>query len=223
MSNSPLDPVYCELNTIHKVITRGIRVSLENVKKYRTTDFPNPRTKKGFIDYVRSLILTLDNHHYSEDDIAFPVYQKYAPEAPYQLLATEHHNMLSILNEMKAVLGHLDNPATEAGGLDSLQSSLSALEELWNPHINCEEGHFCAHSLLKSIPEKEQVQIGKKISAHAIKNSKPLSLSLPFLLYNLPVEERALFSQGIPKLVTGFLVPVVWRRKWMPMKPFLIH
>jgi hypothetical protein len=45
---------------------------------------------------------------------------------------------------------------------------------------------------------------------------------VPFLLYNLPPEERAIFSQGMPPVVTQELVPVVWKEKWSPMKPFLL-
>ena len=222
MSNSPTQAFYCDLNLIHKIVTRGIRVSLENTEKYRAAGFPDGRVKKGFIDYVRSLAITLDNHHHSEDDIAFPVYKKYAPEAPFELLAAEHHSMHPILDQMKTALSLIEQDSKETEGLNALHSALSALSDIWNPHINCEEGHFCARSLLISIPEKDQAEIDKKISAHAIRNSGPLSLSLPFLLYNLPVNERAAFSNGIPKLVTRFLLPVIWRRKWAPMKPFLL-
>jgi len=222
MSNSPSESLYCDLNLIHKVITRGIGVSLENAEKYRASGFPNERTKRGFKDYVRNLVITLENHHHSEDAIAFPVYQRYAPEAPFELLATEHHNMLTILERVEKALGLLEDPSRESEGLNALHNALGDLSQLWSPHINCEEGHFCARSLLTSIPDIEKVEIGKKISTHAAQNSGPLPLSLSFLLYNLPPDERAAFSHGIPKLVTRFLLPVIWRRRWTPMKPFLL-
>jgi hypothetical protein len=47
-------------------------------------------------------------------------------------------------------------------------------------------------------------------------------LVVPFLLYNLPPEERAVFSQGMPPIVIQELVPVAWKEKWSPMKPFLL-
>lgn len=45
---------------------------------------------------------------------------------------------------------------------------------------------------------------------------------VPFLLYNLPPEKRAAFAQMLPPVVTQQLVPVVWKEKWEPMKPFLL-
>lgn len=163
MSNSPSESLYCDLNLIHKIITRGIRVSLENTEKYRASGFPNERTKRGFRDYVRNLVITLENHHHSEDAIAFPVYQRYAPGAPFKLLATEHHNMLTILERVETALNFLEDLSRESEGLNAMCSALSDLSKLWNPHINC--------------------------------------------------DERAAFSHGIPKLVTRFLLPVVWRRQ----------
>jgi hypothetical protein len=44
----------------------------------------------------------------------------------------------------------------------------------------------------------------------------------PFLLYNLPTEERAIIAQAMPPIVTRQLVPVVWKEKWEPMSPFLL-
>jgi hypothetical protein len=42
------------------------------------------------------------------------------------------------------------------------------------------------------------------------------------MLYNLPVEDRKVFSQGIPAEVLQNLVPVVWKEKWESMTPFLL-
>ena len=45
---------------------------------------------------------------------------------------------------------------------------------------------------------------------------------LPFILYNLSAEDRAIMAQHVPPFVTQELVPGVWKGHWAPMKPFLL-
>jgi hypothetical protein len=45
---------------------------------------------------------------------------------------------------------------------------------------------------------------------------------VPFALYNLPDEERAILARTMPPKVIDELVPVVWKEKWAPMQPFLL-
>jgi hypothetical protein len=42
------------------------------------------------------------------------------------------------------------------------------------------------------------------------------------MLFNLSPQDRAAFAQAMPPVVTEQLVPVAWRDKWAPMKPFLL-
>ena len=53
-------------------------------------------------------------------------------------------------------------------------------------------------------------------------HSGPAHWVVPFLLYNLPPDRRAVFARPMPLVVTRLLVPIVWRRKWAPMRPFLL-
>ena len=48
-------------------------------------------------------------------------------------------------------------------------------------------------------------------------------LTLPFILYNLPVQQKSAMAEGMPAEVVEQLVPIVWREKWEPMKPFLLE
>jgi hypothetical protein len=45
---------------------------------------------------------------------------------------------------------------------------------------------------------------------------------VPFLLYNLPPEDREVFSQGLPVEIIQHFVPVVWKEQWASMTPFLL-
>jgi len=50
----------------------------------------------------------------------------------------------------------------------------------------------------------------------------PDLVALPFILYNLSVEDREIMAQHMPPVVIQELVPVVWKEHWEPMKPFLL-
>jgi hypothetical protein len=42
------------------------------------------------------------------------------------------------------------------------------------------------------------------------------------MLYNLEPEDRTVLKKTIPGFVTRFVVPVLWKRAWAPMKPYLL-
>ena len=50
-----------------------------------------------------------------------------------------------------------------------------------------------------------------------------LKFSLPFLLYNTPVEDRPDLAQVLPPVVVQYLIPIAWRGIWAPMRPFLLE
>ena len=57
---------------------------------------------------------------------------------------------------------------------------------------------------------------------HSQRHATPDYLVVPFMLYTLPPQERPIFARNLPPIVTEQLVPVGWRDKWEPMKPFLL-
>ena len=69
---------------------------------------------------------------------------------------------------------------------------------------------------------EEHIRLGKMFAEHNQEHSGPDYLVVPFLLYNLSAEDRAIMSQEMPPVVTQQLVPVAWKEKWAPMSPFLL-
>ena len=53
-------------------------------------------------------------------------------------------------------------------------------------------------------------------------HAEPANLVVPFILYNLSPEDRAIMTQGFPEIVTKQLVPVDWKEEWKSMQPFLL-
>jgi len=69
---------------------------------------------------------------------------------------------------------------------------------------------------------EEQLKLVRLFGEHGQKNAVPPHLTVPFMLYNLPVDERKVFSQDMPAEVIHNLVPIVWKEKWESMTPFFL-
>ena len=72
------------------------------------------------------------------------------------------------------------------------------------------------------LAPEEHTRLSGLFAEHGRKHMSPDYLIVPFLLYNLPPEERAIFARTMPLILTRLLVPLVWKKKWAPMLPFLL-
>ncbi|MGO9387487.1 MAG: hypothetical protein ACLPWD_05485 [Methanobacterium sp.] len=61
-----------------------------------------------------------------------------------------------------------------------------------------------------------------EVSEYFQEHTSPPYLIAPFALYNLSPEDRKLQAKGLPEIVTKKLIPIDWKDKWTPMKPFLL-
>jgi hemerythrin-like domain-containing protein len=222
MAEANAPNVAVDLLHIHSIITRGLNVVTENSQRYAQEGFPDEPTKKGFLSYARSFVAALHSHHLTEDELAFPYFREKLTDAPFDLLIAQHKELVHILDEVKAAIEEVSAATQAAPALDRLNQALRKLAELWHPHIGIEQDHFTVARLEGLIDRKEHVRLGKLFAEHGQKHSGPGYLAVPFLLYNLPPEERAILARKMPFLLTRVLVPVVWKTRWAPMLPFLL-
>jgi hemerythrin-like domain-containing protein len=211
-----MSPVVGGLLRIHKIISRGLSISIRKCDEYLMKQgIPSGETT-GFSMYVSTLKWVTHSHHLSEDDIAFPCFKDYI-EAPYNLLKDDHNTMAHILDS-------LDKCLLEVSSIDvgKLREVLDEFDKLWEPHIKIEEENFTSEKLQAVIGMKEQVNLVEKLGEHSIKNSGPGPLALPFLFYNLEGTDREDFMEPIPWIAKKVLVPIIWRSQWKPMSPFLL-
>jgi len=94
--------------------------------------------------------------------------------------------------------------------------------DLLRAHTQIEEDHFASDRLFAVMGLEEQGDLSRKAAEHSMKHASPDYLVAPFLLYNLTLDDRTLFAQAIPPIVTQQLVPITWKEKWLSMKPFLL-
>ena len=92
----------------------------------------------------------------------------------------------------------------------------------WYPHIETEEGTFTAVRIAAAITPDEDLRLTKVSAEHSRQHSGQDYLVVPFILFNLGPVDRAAMGETRPPIVTQQLVPVTWKEKLKPMKPFLL-
>lgn len=212
-----ISPLAGGLLRIHKVITRGLKISIRKCDEYIEKKGIPPKEIEGFSRYISTLKWVTHSHHLSEDEIAFPFF-KDRIKAPYNRLKDDHIIMVHMLDRMDKSLQELPSK-----GVGTLRDVLQELNGIWESHIKIEEENFTAEKLQGIVGLEEQEKLVEKIAEHGQTNSGPGPLTLPFVLYNLESKDRDIILMSLPWIVRKVLVPIVWRKQWKPMRPFLLY
>jgi hemerythrin-like domain-containing protein len=220
MNNQDRPNVARDLLRIHAVITRGMEVSEKNCFEILQKKEPAP---KGFLDFLQAYSTVLRAHHQLEDELVFPYFRDKLKELPYQMLMSDHKQIDREVGTIDALLAEIRKGKNGPAPIETISGSLKRIREIWHPHIGIEEKHLSPVALEQMIPDSEQAILAAKYSRHAISHSQPAYLVLPFLLYNLDPVSRKKMTDPMPKMLVKFIMPVLWRRKWIKMKPYFIH
>jgi hemerythrin-like domain-containing protein len=206
---------------IHNIITRGLGVSLESVQRILQVGFQGEMDQEGYFNYIRALSSVLNAHHLTEDDLAFPYFRDKLPEAPFDNWMYWHKKMVVILDEINVAMEKCNKKDQLEAGLRDMENALSRLKEGWPYHIQPETDEFInkADAL---VPVEEQLRLVKLFAEYVLQHALPLHLTVPFMLYNLPMEDRQVFSQWIPAEGILNLISTSWKEKWEAMIPFLL-
>ena len=223
MSEMTKPNVGADLVRIHKVITRGLDVTAQNSAAFARDGYPDGSTREGFTSHARALVAVVHGHHLTEDDRAFPYFQKLMPDAPFDELAAQHQEMTGILEGMEAAVEAMASEADAGAALMDLNREVKRLSDLWVGHIGVEEFHLSAEKADELLTTDEQIQLAQQFAQHSQEHAGPDFLVVPFLLYNLEPAERAVIESAMPPIVTQQLVPVAWKEQWAPLKPFLLE
>jgi hemerythrin-like domain-containing protein len=211
-----ISPVIQGLSSIHKIITRGLTISIQKCDEYPGKQGIPSEEATGFSLYVKTLKWVTHAHHLSEDEIAFPYFKDYI-EAPYSKLKDDHQTIALVLEKLEKCL-----PEISSGHVGNLNEALREFEKLWVPHIGIEEANFTAEKINKAVGIQDQVAIAQKLGKHGSKNAGPGPLALPFMFYNLDGKDREAFMMPFPWIVKKVLVPIIWKGQWKPMSQFLL-
>jgi len=207
---------------IHRVISRGLEVGTRYTETFARERYPDAATGAGFALYLQMLAGTLHVHHSAEDKIAFPFLRPRLPDLPFDALTAEHEQMTAILEEMAPSLEQLHGEAGEGSALTAAHGALTRLAEIWPGHIDIEETSFSVKRLQVVASAEEIAGWLQEMGRHRPEGTPPDPVLLPFILYNLSAEDRAIMAQQMPPAVSQELVPIVWKEHWAPMVPFLL-
>ncbi len=221
MSEPPQTNIAVSFNNIHNIITRGLKVSIESVQAVINNDFQDESHREGLFNYIRALSSVLNSHHLMEDEIAFPYFRELLPEAPFDKLMYWHQEMVKMLDEINLALEKCVKNDQLETNLGNLAKALTRLFDTWRPHIQTEAVEFISKAdALVSM--EEQLRLVGQFSEYGVKTAVPHPLTVPFLLYNLPPEDRQVLSNNMPVEIVTHLVPVVWKEQWASMGPFFL-
>jgi Hemerythrin HHE cation binding domain len=214
--------VGADMLRIHHVITRGLDVAAQRGAVFAQDGFPSTAIQDGFLTYLRALSGVLDAHHLGEDETAFPYFRKKMPDAPYDKLMADHRVIEGVLEKLQAALTAVAGSTQPADSLRAVNRAVGTLAGFWHPHIGIEETLWDPETVARLLDDEENLQLGQKIAESSQKHLHAIEVEIPFILYNLDPEDRAVMTKAMPPVVTKQLVPLVWRTKWAPMKPFLL-
>jgi len=210
-----------DLILIHKVITRGINVEISKGTEYLQNGIPQPQKLLGYSTYALSLVSVLRAHHQGEDQVIFPLLRIKLPSAPYGILTTNHREMESLLVTIHQAIEDLSGDAPE-DGMRGMVENLGKVWAIWKKHIFWEELHFSKDAIGAVMDLEAQGELSEAMAKHRQEHSEPPNLVIPFILYNLELEDRVSMAATFPPVVMDELVQKVWKDQWEPMKPFLL-
>ena len=209
------------LRTVHKVITRGVEVTRSHSHSYAEQGLPDEALWSGFISYARTFVNLTHAHHDGEEVLIFPFAQERMPDTSFDLLIAQHREIAGLLDEMGAAVDEAEkNPATVS--LSRISHISAQIGGIWRTHIREEETIFGAERVDAVATPEEQASLMQQAAQHGMAHAGPDYLAAPFLLHNLEPEDRAFMAAEMPPVISQELVPVVWKDRWAPMKPFLL-
>ena len=216
--------VAADLVRIHSVISNSLEVIIKHTAMPSGKVVQDNKLREGLGIYLKCFSTFVHNHHQLDDELMFPYCRKRMPDVPFELLTAQHMKIKTFLDSIDARVTDLAYRTKIGEALGSIHRWLEKLRELWYPHIGLEEQHFGDTNLATIFDMKERISLGRVLVLEGQRHNKPISLMLPFILFNLSPEERlALEKAMIPWIVPHILVPYVWKSQWRIMIPFFAY
>ena len=126
------------------------------------------------------------------------------------------------MQEINAGIDHLTSENNELESLKLLKSGLGKIDQIWDHHIQIKNTQLYGQIGSLNIDLEEMIRLEKDDKKFFQEHTGPAYLVMPFVLYNLSPEDRAILTQGSPDIVAKQLLSSDWKDKWTPMQPFLL-
>jgi hemerythrin-like domain-containing protein len=207
---------------IHNAVTRGLDVAIERSAAFIKDGYPDAKTQDSFITYARTLGLLINAHHLTEDNVVFPYLRLKLPKAPFKKLSADHKKMDGLLKDIQIACNMMAVQPQGGEPLKNLNIAVTGISEIWHPHIAIELFNIYEAKRTEDVMSTdEQIKLMTDAAMYSMKEGDP-GYMVPFILYNLQGDDRAYMEHTLPAPFLKELIPVVWKNKWEPMKPFIL-
>ena len=112
---------------------------------------------------------------------------------------SEHKEIKSALMEIHNGINDLRSEKDEVKPFKQIKSGLSQIDVIWHPHIQIEEAQLYKQVGSLKINSKEMIRIIKEVSEFFQAHTGPPYLIVPFALFNLSPEDRAILAKDFQK------------------------
>ncbi len=86
----------------------------------------------------------------------------------------------------------------DEAALTRLVDGVRQIDDIWRPHIQTEEFYFTPAALAEVLSPEEQGRASAGMAKHAQEHANPPYLAIPFVLFNLEPEDRAVMAASLP-------------------------
>jgi len=166
------------------------------------------RTLPVLLEYIYHVYVLLEEHHWGEENIWFPLVTKHLPEVEEDInsFVTDHKKFVEDLKKLHELLkGKSHYDTSDFQGLENIRTLWKKITEFILPHFQREE-EVLSRELLRKIPEEELKKGILEIQKHA--QSGPKShLRLAIIFYTLDSRERQIFFHSAPSFLVKVVVP----------------
>ncbi|MBE9222361.1 hemerythrin domain-containing protein [Cyanobacterium stanieri LEGE 03274] len=211
-----------DIKRIHFVLTYAIDNSIKVCQKINNESNLNKEYKQGFINYLNSLVNLFHSHHTVEDDKIFPYFKESKFSMPYEDLAKQHEELIPLLDKLEDAIKGINNDFDNQLKVNNLRESLENIQSLWAEHYILEEQYLNDENVARLINLEQQAQLCLEFGKYAGQHINPDYLVIPFILFNLPADEREVMAEVFPPVITQELIPNQWKEQWISMSPFFL-
>jgi hypothetical protein len=211
-----------DLIRIHRIITRALNTDTVKGVEYLQSGFPSDDEMLGYGKYNHCLMSVLSSHLQSEDLIAFRVFRKWLPLAPYEQMTAEHHRIEALMSLIPGVIKDISSDSPMYG-LRVLILILRKISKLWSAHSELEEGYFSDTAITAAINEELQLEIDDAVSKLRLESTSPPYWVVPFLLYPIEQPDRTSITVNHPSQILVDLLQHRWAYEWSPSEPIVLE
>jgi hypothetical protein len=172
----------------HNIIMRNISRSIGFLQQ---GDFD-----LGLKDFLKSVVLDVDAHHYMEEVVVFPYAKN--KQINIDILLSEHHKLEEVLKIILQKLEDINTLADLQKESLSLVSSLEELSKFLIPHLETEEDIIGDDFYSNILSKKEAKNLHSDILAHVRKETIP---QLAYFLFSQTDEEVKHTAKSIPPFI----------------------